>query len=133
MKKIACLIMSVFLLLAALPFSVGAAGEEYKIALAEDATAADRGAAETLRRYLAEILPVEPVMTDSTENADFIIGGTPENAADIAAGGYTVARQDGGAVYIRGVGGSGALNGVYAFLRDHCGCRWYAPEEIVIP
>ncbi len=129
MKKYFCLILSLFLLFAAVPFSA-AAGEACRIAV-DSATADNRHAAETLRRYLAEILPVEPVVEDTAEGADFIIGGSDE-LSDISTGGYRITRQ-GGAVRIQGVGGSGTLNGVYAFLRDYCGCRWYASEEIVLP
>ena len=46
---------------------------------------ADQKAAETLRRYLAEILPVEPVVEDTVEGADFIIGGSDE-LSDISPG-----------------------------------------------
>ncbi|MCR4615977.1 MAG: DUF4838 domain-containing protein [Clostridiales bacterium] len=132
MKRTLCLIMCLLLLISAVPFSA-AAGEVYSIALSENATADDRSAADTLRLYLARILPCEPVIGEAADQADFIIGGEPENAANITAGGYSITRRDGGAVYIKGVGGRGALNGVYTFLQEYCGCRWYAPEETVLP
>ena len=136
MKRLLCSLFSVLLLLFSVPFSAFAA--EYSsltIAMAEGSTEQDNAAAQILQRYLSQILPAVPMIDPAdVNNADFVIGGAvDESAAARPNGSYSITRQNGGAVYIRGVGNMGAANGVYAFLRDYCGCRWCAPDEIVLP
>ncbi len=132
MKKLISLLLCVLMSFAAAPLSALAAEDSpLRIALADGATEQDRAAAETLRDDLAQILPVAPVIGSAGE-ADFVIGGVPAGEA-LPAGGYRITRQNGGPVCIAGAGSMGAQNGVYAFLRDYCGCRWYAPDEVVLP
>ena len=134
MKKIICLLMSLLALLSAVSFTSAASERKpYVIALPADASAQDRYAAETLQRYLAQILPVKPILSAAdTDKADFLIGGASAEP-DLPAGGYRILRQDAGTIRIQGAGNRGTLNGIYAFLRDYCGCRWYASDEIVLP
>ena len=47
-------------------------------------------------------------------------------------GAYRIAQRD-GVVYISGAGMRGTLYGIFAFLEDVCGCRWYAHDLEVIP
>ncbi len=131
MKRFLCTLLCALLVLTAAPLTVFAAGSPPVIGLATGATEQDRAAAETMRQYLAQMLPVAPVLGAVTD-ADFIIGGVPEGEA-LPAGGYRITRQNGGAVSIAGAGSTGVQNGVYAFLRDFCGCRWYAPGEFLMP
>ena len=44
-----------------------------------------------------------------------------------------VIRTVGQKLVIAGGTGSGTINGVYTFLEDVVGCRWYTPELRVIP
>ncbi|MBQ9552784.1 MAG: DUF4838 domain-containing protein [Clostridia bacterium] len=130
MKRLVCALLGVLLLFSVLPFSALAAeGSPLLIALAEDAAEPEQKAAETLRQVLAQMLPEEPTVGSDAANADFVIG----TLADQPAGSYRVTRQNGGAVTVLGSGAMGAQNGVYAFLRDYCGCRWFAADERVVP
>ena len=131
MKRFVCLLLCLLLLLVALPVTALAGDAPLQIAPAAGATEQDRAAAETLRQTLAQLLPTAPV-TGTVTDADFIIGGVPEGEA-LPAGGYCITRKNGGPVSIAGTGSMGVQNGVYAFLRDYCGCRWYAGEAIVVP
>ena len=131
MKRFLCTLLCALLVLTAAPLTVFAAGSPPVIGLAAGATEQDRAAAETLRQYLAQMLPTAPVLGAVTD-ADFIIGGVPAGEA-LPAGGYRITRQNGGAVSIAGAGSTGVQNGVYAFLRDFCGCRWYTPSVSKIP
>ncbi|MCR5151311.1 MAG: DUF4838 domain-containing protein [Clostridiales bacterium] len=135
MKKMFCVLLCALVLLTGIPFIALASGAEpCTIALSDSATDSDRRAAETLQRYLAKILPAEPqIYSDATQKADFVIGGMSDGIKSEAVGSYSITRQESGPVFIRGIGRRGIISGVYAFLRDYCGCRWYAPEEIILP
>ena len=138
MKRLFCFVICALLLGAALPVPALAAGDAVRIVLPQSATPQEQDAAGTLRRYLGAILGDAPdVVTDDTppSGQEIAVGQTNRDDADVsalAAGGYHIGRS-GNTVCIRGAGEKGTLNGVYAFLRDCCGCRWYAPEEIVLP
>ena len=113
-------------------------GTDCAIVVSAESTAQDRAAAETLQRYLAQITGKDlPVRTDDTPQtgSEIAVGETNRaafDASELPNGGYRLAFS-GDTLCILGAGERGALNGVYAFLREYCGCRWYAPEEIVIP
>lgn len=106
------------------------------IAVSENASAQERAAAETLQKVLTQITGREPsVRTDAAADAAIAVGITRfvlSDAPALPSGGYHIVFAD-GTLCIYGAGERGTMNGVYAFLRDYCGCRWYAPEEIVIP
>ena len=134
MKKWICFVLCGLILLSAAPVSVLAAdASPYRIATAADAAESDHEAARLLQRYLAQLLPTVPVIDSTAADADFVIGGADEALTAQPDGSYHIARENNGAVQIRGVGSMGVQNGVYAFLRDYCGCRWFAPEEVVLP
>ena len=110
---------------------------ERAIVVSAQATAQERGAAQTLQKYLTQITGREMrVQTDDVKTAAAIAVGrtvyTPSDDSALPNGGYRIVFSD-GVLCIYGAGEKGTRNGVYAFLRDCCGCRWYAPEEIVIP
>lgn len=107
------------------------------IVVSAEATAQERSAAETLRKTLSQITGREQrVRTDDAKTAAAIAVGntvyTPADASALPDGGWRIV-QTGDTLCICGTGTRGLLGGVYAFLRDFCGCRWYAPEEVVIP
>ncbi len=109
-----------------------------RVVVAEDAGARERYAAETLVRYLEEIVGEAPALVTDAETADgaeIAVGDTNRGApdlTDVSAGGYRIAFS-GDALCIRGKGAKGCANGVFAFLRDCCGCRWYTDTVRVIP
>ena len=107
------------------------------IVVSDEATQQERYAAEVLCKTLSQITGREQsVRTDNIKTVASIAVGstvyTPSDAPALQDGGYRIVFS-GDTLCIFGEGERGTLNGVYAFLRDWCGCRWYAPEEIVIP
>ncbi len=133
MKKLTCALLGALMLLFAAPLSAQAAqAAPCRIALAQGATEQDRAAAGLLQRYLTQVLPAAPVLEPAAADADFVVGGFDAAPEEQPAGSYRITRQNGGAVSIQGAGSMGVQNGVYAFLRDYCGCRWYA-DEFVVP
>ena len=109
-----------------------------RIVVSENADARARYAAETLRRYLGEIVGEAPdVVTDaeSPEGEEIAVGETNRGAPDVSAlsaGGYRIAFC-GDTLCIRGKGAKGCVNGVFAFLREFCGCRWYTDTVRDVP
>ena len=138
MKKTVCVFLCMLLLVPTAVMSSFASDASYRIVISPSATAQERAAAETLQNYLEQITGSAPTLvTDDTApvGTEIAVGRTNRDDADVSglnAGGYRIGRS-GNTVCIRGAGEKGALNGVYAFLHDYCGCRWYATEEIIIP
>ena len=86
-------------------------------------------AAEILRQTLAEATgyagdtPVEAKIYLDDPSVQ------PQSGKD---GAYRIAEQ-GGNLYISGAGMRGTLYGVFGFLEDICGCRWYTADTQAIP
>jgi hypothetical protein len=115
----------------------------YRIVIAREASPSERYAAEELQRFLEQITGARlPIATDDTPLGDheIILG---DNAHLRAAGGETDLAALGDEGYIiRTVpphliiaGGRlrGTMYGVYGFLEDHLGCRWFTPTLSHIP
>lgn len=102
------------------------------IVVAADASITDKYAAERLKYYLDEITGADiPTVTDSDAEYKITVGTAKEEASS-PDGSYTIASTENELV-IRGAGNKGAINGVYAFLEQFCGCHWYEAEVIIIP
>ena len=135
MRKAVCCLLVMLFVCALLPMRPLAADAPYRIAVSDACTPQERYAAETLQRYLYRITGTQPLLTDDASDADFAVGTAwfdRDDLSDLPNGGYRIVKK-GGTVGICGGGMRGTLNGVYAFLRDHCGCRWYSAEVTVIP
>ena len=107
------------------------------VVVSAQATAQERYAAEPLRRYLSQITGRDvTVGTDGEQAGAAIAVGqtacTPRDVSALPDGGYRIVFA-GDTLCIYGAGRKGTLNGVYGFLRDFCGCRWYAADTQVIP
>ncbi|MHC4661065.1 MAG: DUF4838 domain-containing protein [Planctomycetota bacterium] len=117
---------------------------EFKIIVPEEAPPSTKYAAEELRKFIAQITDVKlPV---ATENAD--TGGGPKiilgkssclealgiDLANSSFGdeGYMI-RTAGKHLVIAGGEPRGTLYGVYGFLEDHLGCRWFTRDVSRIP
>ncbi len=110
--------------------TVAASALRPTIVLPHGATAAQNNAADVLERYLRQI-------TGFADDAAFADARILLDSGDVTPpadkdGAYRIAEKDGD-VYISGAGTHGALYGVYAFLEQVCGCRWYAPDLEVVP
>lgn len=114
-----------------------------QIVVAEAASPATRYAAEELQRFLGEITGADiPIVTDDAPlGAHEIILGKNAHLfpADVfidfdALGkeGYVI-RTAGPHLVIAGGEPRGTLYGVYGFLEDHLGCRWFTPDVYTVP
>lgn len=143
MKKAISLLLTLITLFS---FSATAAAEgsekifpvtEAVITVGENASSGEIYAAERLEYYLEKItgkdISVENDATDS--EYEIIVGKTCRSdiAFQSSENGSYVIKSDENTVIISGVGSRGTLYGVYAFLEDYCGCRWYEKDVIKIP
>lgn len=117
---------------------------DYQIVVPEASTEVEDRAAAELQRYLGQITGIEiPIISDTTLPGDreILLGAT--NSHLVGAGidvdvprlgddGFTI-RTAGNHMAIVGGGGKGTLYGVYGFLEDYLGCRFYTPDVRKIP
>lgn len=121
---------------------VNKGASDYKIILGAAASASEITAASELQSYLAQISGVTlPITGDSTAAAahEIIVGKTNREG-----NGYTIDRaglgDEGFTLLVAGeklviAGGQlrGTLYGVYTFLEEQLGCRWYTESLTKIP
>lgn len=115
----------------------------FQIVIAEQATPSTRYAAEELQRFLQEMTGAKlPVVTDATPAGphEIVVGqsarlkrlGVAIDFKALGAEGY-VLRTVGPHLVIAGGAPRGTLYGVYGWLEEHLGCRWFAPGVSRIP
>ena len=114
---------------------------EYTIIRPENSTDANRKAASELRSYVQKISGVQiPIKTDSEPVGEYeiLVGYTNRSAegqfdtAKLGDEGFVI-ETVGKKLFIAGSGVRGALYGVYTFLEDYLGCRFYASDYEKIP
>jgi len=122
----------------------------YRVVVPADADAGTRAVAEDFARHLTQITGAEfPVVTDEEDATDheiivgegnarleeFGIWGLTEGFAQGEYAIRTIRNPAGTIHYIVIAGGPprGTINGMYGFLRDHLGCRWFTPGVSRIP
>ncbi len=115
---------------------------DYVIVRGADYAPAELKAAQELQSYIEQISGcVLPIITDAiTVTAHEILVGETDreggaltvDRAALGGEGFVLKAAD-GKLLIAGGGERGTLYGVYAFLEDYLGCRWYTPEMTVIP
>jgi len=114
---------------------------DYTIVYGADATHTEKLAAEELQRYLSQItgvtLPLSSDLADAKTHE--ILVGRTARAADAKItrpvadeDSYTIAVL-GETLLIAGGETRGTLYGVYDFLQDFFGCRFFTPELEVVP
>jgi hypothetical protein len=110
----------------------------YQIIIPSNAIPSERYAAEELQRYLEKISGAKlPIATDATKagHNEILLGsnarlpalGLAMNFASLGQEGFTL-RTMGQKLIIAGGQPRGTLYGVYAFLEDKLGVRWFTPE-----
>jgi hypothetical protein len=115
----------------------------YKLVLADDASPSTRHGAEELRTFLRQITGATlPIVSDQQplEAKEIILGdnahlrkrGVAIDFAALGKDGYVI-RTVGESLVIAGGPLRGAMYGVYGFLEDHLGCRWFTPTVSRIP
>jgi hypothetical protein len=116
---------------------------DYRIVLPGVPQPDEEKAAAELQKYLQKISGVElPVISDSQEPAahEIIIGSSTRLELYKVKSGFKESECDGfllltknEKLFITGGSPAGTLNGVYSFLEDYLGCRYYSPEVQYIP
>lgn len=119
---------------------------DYSIVLPQDASPSQQRAAEELQRFLLQITGVQlPIVADNPQSLARV-------GKAIALGDNRLLRQNGVEVdwkslgeegfaiipkpphlFIAGSAKRGTLYGVYGFLEDELGCRWYSSKVSVVP
>lgn len=116
---------------------------EYAIVLCDNASSSEKTAAEELQAYLRQISGAELPLVNSEELEDgrkhIFIGFNKEYAAlcgvetpEDGYEGYTY-RVVGDNIWIYGGKNRGTMYGVYAFLENEFGVRWYTVDYTKIP
>ena len=114
---------------------------EYTIIRPQEATDAIVKAASELRSYIKDISGVQiPVKTDSEPVSEYeiLVGYTNRSAdgqfdtAKLGDEGFVI-ETVGKKLFIAGSGVRGALYGVYTFLEEYLGCRFYTSDCEKIP
>jgi len=118
--------------------------DAYVIVTPENPDPAEVTAAKELQSYLKEIGGLELDIVDETavvDQKEILIGATKLYDASSAFAGYGARGEDGfllkaaggGRLIIAGGSPRGTLYGVYAFLEEQLGCRWYTPTVSFTP
>ncbi len=115
---------------------------DYKIILFQNASISERTAAEDLRVFLKQISGAEiPIVSPdrATKRNNIFIGYHPSIAKytcktkpDADDDGFTY-KTEGGNLYIYGGSMRGTMYGVYAFLENELGVRWYTSKVTKVP
>ena len=111
---------------------------DYTIVIPEAADAGVRAAAEQLQSYLFKISGAELTVADDTSPVrehEILLGNTSRAVTDVSALG-----DEGFTIYVAGekliiAGGAthGVLYGVFTFLEEQLGCRWWTPTVETVP
>ena len=115
----------------------------YRIVVADDASPSTKHGAEELQKFLKEITGVKlPIISDRQppgpkeiilgDNAHLRTLGLTIDVPRLGNEGYVI-RTVGDRLVIAGGQLRGNMYGVYGFLEDHLGCRWFAPGVSRIP
>ena len=100
-----------------------------EIVLPQNAAPWQRNAAQILRTYLQRIAGCGDTASGS---ARIVLDDPDAKQPFDKDGAYCITEQDGD-LYITGKGRRGTLYGVFGFLQDVCGCRWYTKDLEVVP
>ena len=108
---------------------------DWKIVVGADAIAPERHAAEELQYFLREISGAHlAIVADNVPLArnEIIVGdnkhlfgtGVQRDCSKLGSEGFCI-QTAGGSLVIAGGKPRGTLYGVYTFLEDYLGCRWF--------
>ena len=116
---------------------------DYRIIIPAGPQPDEAKAAGELQKYMEKVSGVLlPVFSDEREPAghEIVIGNSRRLERFKIKAGFKEAESDGFVIltkeerlFITGGSAQGTLNGVYTFLEDYLGCRFYSPGVIFIP
>ena len=115
----------------------------YQIVIASNVPSSERYAAEELQKYLQKITAAKlPIITDAAkpEAHEILLGDNAHlrklklglDCAGFGPDGFAL-RTAGNRLIIAGGKPRGTLNGVYTFLEEKLGVRWFTPELEIVP
>lgn len=113
----------------------------YRIIISENAAPAEKTAASELQKYFEKMSGVTvPVYTDSSQpvEKEIIIGMTNRDIYKdidfnkLGSDGF-IMKASGNRLLITGGGERGVVYGVYAFLEEQLGCRWFTNDFEFVP
>jgi len=116
----------------------------YQIVIPKDVDVGTKAVSEDFARILKEMTGATfPVVTDDTLSGEkeIVVGetnarveglGLGDMTGDFAEGEYEI-RTVGETIVIVGAPKRGTINGMYGFLQDHLGCRWFTPGCQYVP
>ena len=114
---------------------------EYQIIYPANPTPSEKYAVAELKKYLFKITgAMIPEYQDNrhVEEKEIIVGYTQrggyteEEKTELGKEGFII-KTEGEKIYIIGSGIRGALYGVYSFLEEYCGCRFYTNDFEKVP
>ncbi len=116
---------------------------DYRIVVPQGATESEKRAAEELHDFIKQISGADLIVVADEPPItahEIILGhnrhlsqiGIPVEFEKLGIEGFTI-RTAGTRLVIAGGTGMGTLYGVYTFLEQHLGCRWYTPGVSHIP
>ncbi|HOJ10757.1 MAG TPA: DUF4838 domain-containing protein [Clostridiales bacterium] len=113
-----------------------------KIVISENASISVRHAARELQHFLRQMTGVTmPIKTDNmgVTGSEIYVGYSKRTEqagifphAELGGEGYVIKHVNGNLI-IAGNDPRGTLYGVYSFLEEYCGCRWYTSDFSYIP
>ena len=108
---------------------------DYAIVIAPDASVSEKTAAQELQAYIQQMAGVQLPLCEQPRAKMIHIGwaqavGTKRPAADDEGFRYCVKGDD---LYIYGGKERGTMYGVFAFLENELGVRWYTPSFTKVP
>lgn len=138
MKRIALiipLILCVNLFCHAGNFLFADGHSDYSIVLSNDASVSEKTAAKELQQYIKEISgAILPVKNVKSGKSIFVGWNKSSGVAKPKASSETFTYKTlGNDLYIYGGSQRGSMYGVYSFLENELGVRWYTPDYTKIP
>lgn len=129
-----CLLLLVFLSSLSAKSTLFRNGQsEYVISLPASASVPERTAAAELQQYLLQISGTKLPIIIGNRTADKAIIITTEAVGQgIDEDAFTYG-SNGTHIYIKGGSSRGTMYGVYAFLENEFGVRWYTADHTVVP
>ena len=119
---------------------VDAGKSSYSIVLAENASPSEKHAADELQGFLAQISGAKLPITSEESDHMIVLGDGPAlrslgvsvDFTDLGDEGFAI-KTCGPHLIIAGGRLRGTMYGVYSFLEDALGCRWYSSKVSYIP
>jgi uncharacterized protein DUF4838 len=99
------------------------------IVVPDDAVVAVRETAEDLSGIIGKISGTPLAVVPDPGGKPALVLGVQERDRSLAPLAYHVWRED-SLLYFSGGSDQGVINGVYAFLEEELGCRWYIPGSL---